>query len=68
PSSVSASRLALEAHGEDEGDDEKPVKATESHVGGKRKVRSPPLPRIGLLTGRRMRRKWMKDEEEVAEG
>ena len=62
PSSVSSSQLALEAHGEDEEDDETPVKATESHVGGKRKVRSPPSPRIGLLTGRRMRRKWMKDE------
>ncbi|RWW58144.1 hypothetical protein BHE74_00035022, partial [Ensete ventricosum] len=34
PLSVSSGQLALEAQGEDEGDDEKPT--TESHVGGKR--------------------------------
>ncbi|URE14839.1 hypothetical protein MUK42_05084 [Musa troglodytarum] len=63
PPSVSSGQLATEAHGEDEGDDEKP--ATESHVGGKRRMRSPPSPRIGLLIVRRVRR---KAEEEDGDG
>ena len=60
PSSVSSGQLAMEAHGEDEGDDEKP--ATESHVGGKPRMRSPTSPRIGLVIVRRVRRKSVKDE------
>ena len=60
PSSVSSGQLAMEAHGEDEGDDEKP--ATESHVGGKPRMRSPTSPRIGLVIVRRVRRKSVKDD------
>ncbi|RWV81694.1 hypothetical protein GW17_00056869 [Ensete ventricosum] len=49
PLSVSFGQLAMEAHGENEGDDEKP--ATESHFGGKRRMRSPPSQGLTFLWG-----------------
>ncbi|CAL9045472.1 unnamed protein product, partial [Musa banksii] len=47
PVSASSGQLAMEAHGEDEGDDEKP--AVECHVGGKRRMISPPSQGLAFL-------------------